>query len=177
MSKPDETAGDWAKSVAADAADALAGYGLVPKDQFEQARDAIAEEIYVRLCTNSYPPAVDHSNADAAELLKLRRHPSPTTQENPDAGTRTGNERAILDYRTPPERPKRASSVGVRIVSAILAMPVTILALVFLALGARDAIDRGRWAGLIFALVIAALAVRAWVPVFRGLLRGKSPLG
>src|SRR5689334_17109703 len=58
MSKPDETAGDWAKSVAADAADALAGYGLVPKDQFEQARDAIAEEIYVRLCTNSYPPAV-----------------------------------------------------------------------------------------------------------------------
>ena len=73
MSKPDATAGDWAKSVAANAADALLDYGLVPKEQFELARDVIAEEIYVRLCLNSYPPAVDHSNGDAAELLKLRQ--------------------------------------------------------------------------------------------------------
>ena len=73
MSRPDATAGDWAKSVAAMAADALLDYKLVARDQFEAVRDVIAEEIYVRLCLNDYPPAVDHSNGDAAELFKHRQ--------------------------------------------------------------------------------------------------------
>ena len=73
MSKPDATAGDWAKSVAAMAADSLLDYGLVTKEHFELACDVIAEELYVQLCNNHYPPAVDHSNGDDEELLKLRR--------------------------------------------------------------------------------------------------------
>ena len=36
MSKPDATAGDWAKSVAATAADALLDYALVPKERRAQ---------------------------------------------------------------------------------------------------------------------------------------------
>jgi len=73
MSDPNATAGDWAKSVAAMAVDALLDAALVPKEQFEAARDIVAEEIYVRLCLNDYPPAVDHSNEDAAELFKRRQ--------------------------------------------------------------------------------------------------------
>ena len=73
MSKPDATAGDWAKSMASFAVDALLDVGLVPKAQFEAACEIVAEEIYVHLCTNDYPPPVDHSNGDAAELLKRRQ--------------------------------------------------------------------------------------------------------
>lgn len=73
MSRPDGTAGDWAKNVAAMAADALLDAALVSKEQFEPARDVIAEEIYVRLCLNDYPPPVDHANRDAAEAFKRRQ--------------------------------------------------------------------------------------------------------
>lgn len=73
MSKPDATAGGWAKDVAALAVDALLDAGIVPKSQFDAACEVVAEEIYVRLCLNDYPPPVDHSNSDSADLLKRRQ--------------------------------------------------------------------------------------------------------
>ena len=59
--------------MAAIAADALLNAAFVAKEQFKTARDVIAEEIYVRLCLDDYPPAVDHLNGDAAELFKRRQ--------------------------------------------------------------------------------------------------------
>ena len=74
MSKSNTTAGEWSKSVAAMAVDALVDAGLVSKPEFKAACDVVAEEIYVRLCLNDYPPPVNHNQGDeAAELLKRRQ--------------------------------------------------------------------------------------------------------
>jgi hypothetical protein len=60
MSDPKATAEQWAASVAAFAVDALLDAGLVPREAFETAKAIVAEEIFVRLCCNDYPPAVDY---------------------------------------------------------------------------------------------------------------------
>jgi hypothetical protein len=74
MNKSDATAGEWAKSVAAIAVDALLDAGIIPKVQFDAACEIVAEELFCRLCVNDYPPPVDRSNiADARSVMKRRR--------------------------------------------------------------------------------------------------------
>ena len=60
MSNPNTTAEQWAASVAAMAVDALLDAGLVTREHFETASAVVAEEIFVRLCCNDYPPPVDY---------------------------------------------------------------------------------------------------------------------
>jgi hypothetical protein len=86
-----------------------------------------------------------------------------------------GDQRPILDYRHPPER-RKATSLSVRMLYAVLAMPVTVLALVLLIFGARDAMQGIGLGALALGVLLSAVAARAWVPVFRGVLRSKSPL-
>jgi hypothetical protein len=75
MSDPKATAGDWALNMAGFAVDKLVDLGLVQKDHFAIARAAVAEEIYVWLCVEAYPPPVDltTSDADDAKIFKWRR--------------------------------------------------------------------------------------------------------
>jgi hypothetical protein len=65
MSDPRATAEQWAASVAALAVDALLDAGLMPREAFETAKAIVAEEIYVRLCCNDYPPPVDYDQVSA----------------------------------------------------------------------------------------------------------------
>jgi hypothetical protein len=76
MSDPKATAEQWAASVAALAVDALLDAALVPREAFETAKAIVAEEIFVRLCCNDYPPAVDYDGigVDAGA-------PNPNTDE------------------------------------------------------------------------------------------------
>jgi hypothetical protein len=61
MSDPNATAEQWCESVAALAVDALLDAGLVRREEFEAAKAVVAEEIFVRLCCNDYPPRVDYT--------------------------------------------------------------------------------------------------------------------
>jgi hypothetical protein len=65
MSDAKVTAEEWAASVAALAIDALVDAGLVSREQFEAARAIVAEEVFVRLCVNDYPPAVEYDGRRA----------------------------------------------------------------------------------------------------------------
>ncbi|MFO0796610.1 MAG: hypothetical protein U0804_03980 [Gemmataceae bacterium] len=60
MSNPNTTAEQWCESVAAFAVDVLLDAGLVLREGFDQAKALVAEEIFVRLCCNDYPPPVKH---------------------------------------------------------------------------------------------------------------------
>jgi hypothetical protein len=84
MSDPKQTAGDWARGVAGMAVDRLIDHGLVAKDRYAAARDVVAEELYVWLCMEHYPPRIDPatSNADDAKIFAWRRpDPPPTSHE------------------------------------------------------------------------------------------------
>ena len=78
MSDPKQTVGDWGRGMAGMAVDALIDHGLVARDQYETARDVVAEELYVWLCMEHYPPPIDPatSNADDAKILQWRRRPT-----------------------------------------------------------------------------------------------------
>jgi hypothetical protein len=62
MSRPNETTEEWTKSVAAFAVDALLDAGLVQREHFDVARDIVAEELYVWLCMEHYPPPMRNRN-------------------------------------------------------------------------------------------------------------------
>jgi hypothetical protein len=63
MSKLEPTR-EWARHVAAIAVDALLDAGVVQKAQFATACEVVAEEIFVRLCLNDYPPPAASSDAE-----------------------------------------------------------------------------------------------------------------
>lgn len=65
MSRPNETAKEWSASIASFVVDALLDAGLVQKEDFNDAAAVVAEEIFILLCTNNYPPPV---NYDALNL-------------------------------------------------------------------------------------------------------------
>jgi hypothetical protein len=50
---------EWCDKVAALQVDALVDAGLVPKVEFERGASMVAEELFVRLCMDDYPPAPD----------------------------------------------------------------------------------------------------------------------
>jgi hypothetical protein len=74
MSDPNTTAKVWSTSVATLAVDALLDAGLVQRERFEDATAIVAEEIFVRLCCNDYPPSVDYEalNHEQAEQPKSK---------------------------------------------------------------------------------------------------------
>lgn len=76
MGNPYTTAEQWAASVAAMAVDALLDAGLVTRDKFETASAVVAEEIFVRLCCNDYPPPVDYRQVGGG------MEPQPSNDEN-----------------------------------------------------------------------------------------------
>ena len=84
MSNPKATAEQWAASVAAIAVDALLDAGLVAREQFETARAIVAEEVFVRLCVNDYPPPVDYDAAgDTVQRLREQGHAEPGAAPDP----------------------------------------------------------------------------------------------
>jgi hypothetical protein len=46
----------WCDKVSALGVDALVDAGLVPRGEFDRATGVVAEELYVRLCLDDYPP-------------------------------------------------------------------------------------------------------------------------
>jgi hypothetical protein len=69
MSEPNATAEQWCHSVAEFAADALLDATLVPRDRFEEVKVMLAQEIFVRLCCNDYPPPVDYAAISKGTLF------------------------------------------------------------------------------------------------------------
>ena len=60
MSKPSGTAKEWSASIANFAVDALLDAGFVQREHFDDAAAVVADEIFIWLCTNNYPPPVDY---------------------------------------------------------------------------------------------------------------------
>ena len=69
MSDLNTTPKVWSTSVAAFAVDALLDAGLVQRERLEDATAIVAEEIFVRLLCQDYPPFVDYKalNHDQTE--------------------------------------------------------------------------------------------------------------
>ena len=76
MSELNATTEHWCQCVAAFAADALLDAKLVPRDSFEVAKAIIAEEIFVRLCCNDYPPPMAYTTLPGS---KSAESDSPTS--------------------------------------------------------------------------------------------------
>lgn len=62
MGDPKADAERWCEDIASLIADALMDGGLVDKDQFEKAQAIIAEELFVRLTVQDYPPRIDFTS-------------------------------------------------------------------------------------------------------------------
>ncbi len=52
----------WSEDVAGLAVDALLSAKIVEREQLDLAVEIVAEEIYVRLCLNDYPPNIAESS-------------------------------------------------------------------------------------------------------------------
>ena len=57
----------WSKQVAVLAVDVLLDAGIISQPEFERAVDIVAEEIYVRLSLEDYPPPLDYSQFEVGE--------------------------------------------------------------------------------------------------------------
>lgn len=61
----------WCDHVAALSIDVLVDAGLVGRGDFEHARRIVAEEVFVRLCLNDYPPRAGVLRQDSDAELGL----------------------------------------------------------------------------------------------------------
>jgi hypothetical protein len=70
MKELDKTRMEWCESVASLAVDVLINCNLVEKDKFDEAVEIVAEEVWIRLIVNDYPPPFNMKLLENSESKK-----------------------------------------------------------------------------------------------------------